>query len=43
MAPAARSFGYENGAPLGADPRRVCDRSGVEFDGPSYAVETVLG
>ena len=43
MAPAARSFGYEDGAPLGAALRRVCDRSGVEFDGPSYAVETVLG
>ena len=27
---------------LGAGLRRVCDRSGVEFDGPSYAVETVL-
>ena len=38
--PSRRSFGYENGAPLGADPRRVCDRSG--FDGPSYAVETML-
>ena len=34
MGRVARSLGYENGAPLGATLRRVCDRSGVEFGGP---------